>query len=56
MELKPFNGNTMQAWAWLSTLKHYFIILGTTYMATDAADTEAAYQHAVALMGGNAAI
>ena len=49
----PFNGNTTQAQAWLSTVKHYFIALVITYVATDSADTEAACQYAVALMAGN---
>ena len=45
----------MQAWAWFSALKHYFIVVGITYVATEAADTEAAYQYTVRLMGSNAA-
>ena len=43
----------MQARVWFSTLKYYFIMVGITYVATDAANTEAAYQYAVAIMGGN---
>ena len=39
---------------WLSTLKHYFIIVSITYIATKEANTEAVYQYAVVLMGGNA--
>ena len=45
----------MQAHAWLSTLKRYFIAVGLTYKATEAADTLAACQDTVALMTGNAA-
>ena len=52
MEPKPFNGNTTQVW--LSTFKHYFIAVGPTYTATEAADTLAVCQYAVALMAGNA--
>ena len=44
----------MQAKVWLSGIKHYFIAVGITYIASNAANTEAAYQYAVALMGGNA--
>ena len=54
-EPKPFNGNTMQACAWLSALKNYFIAVGLTYTATEAADIEVASQYAVVLMSGNAA-
>ena len=39
---------------WLSVLKRYFIMVGLTHTATKAADTEAMYQYAVALMAGNA--
>ena len=52
---RPFNGNTIQAHIWLSTLKCYLIVVGLTYTATKASDTEAAYQYAVGLMAGNAA-
>ena len=55
VEPKPFNSNTMQACAWLSTLKQYLIIVGLTYKATEVADTLAACQYAVALMAGNGA-
>ena len=41
-EPKPFNGNTIQAHIWLSTLECYFIAVGLTYTAIEAADTEAA--------------
>ena len=41
-EKKPFKGNTTQVQAWLSILKHFFIVVGLTYIATDTADTEAA--------------
>ena len=51
---KPFNGNPMQAHMWLSAVKHYFIVVGLTYTATEAADTEAVCQYAVALMSSNA--
>ena len=54
-EPKPFNGNTMQARAWLSALKRYFIAIGLIYKATEASGTLAACQYAVALMAGNAA-
>ena len=52
---KPFNSNTMQAHVCLSTLKYYFIVVGLTYAATKAADTQAACHYAVVLMSGNAA-
>ena len=42
VEPKLFNGNTMQAHTWLSTLKYYFIVVGLAYTATKADDTEAA--------------
>ena len=45
----------MQARAWLSTLEHYSIVVEITYIATKAANTEAAYLYTVALMGGNIA-
>ena len=45
----------MQAQAWLSTLKYYFIAVGIIYVATKAAGTEAACQYTVELMGGNTA-
>ena len=45
----------MQAQACLSTLICYFIVVGITYIATEAANTEAVCQYAVVLMGGNAA-
>ena len=51
VEPKPFNSNTTQAHAWLSTLKCYFIVVGLTYTATEAANLEAAYQYAVAANG-----
>ena len=54
-EPKLFNSNTMKDCPWLSTLKRYFIVVGLTYMAQKAADTEAACQDAVALISGNAA-
>ena len=44
----------MQAQACLSTLKHYSIAVGITYIATEAANTEAMCQYAVVLMQGNA--
>ena len=53
-EPKPFNDNTMQACAWLSTLKRCFIAVGLTYIATEAANTQAACHYAVGLMAGNA--
>ena len=43
----------MQAQAWLSTLKYYFFVTRIPYVATKAANTEAACQYAVVLMGGN---
>ena len=55
VETKPFNRNNMQACAWLSALEWYFIEVGLTYAATEAADTLAAYQYEVVLMSGNAA-
>ena len=55
MEPKLFNGNNMQAHAWLSTFKRYFIASGLTYKASDAAKTLAVCQYAVLLMAGNAA-
>ena len=55
MEPKPFTGNTTKSHAWFSTLKCYFIVVGLTYTATEAAETEAACQYAVALMAGNTA-
>ena len=55
MDPKPINDKIIQAWAWLSALKCYFIIIGITCIATKAADAEAACQYAMALMGGNAA-
>ena len=45
----------MQAQAFLSALKHYFIAVGITYIATKAADTEIACQYFVVLMAGNIA-
>ena len=45
----------MQAILWLSTLKQYFVVVGLTYTATKAADTEAMCQYTVVLMAGNAA-
>ena len=45
----------MQAYALLSALKGYFITVGITYKATEAADTLAACYYAVVLMAGNAA-
>ena len=54
-EPKPFNSNTIQACAWLSALKWYFIVVGLTFTATEAADMEAACQYTVVLMAGNAA-
>ena len=53
MELKPFNGNTMQAQVWLSTLEHYYTVLSIIYIATEAVDTEEKCQYTVKLMGGN---
>ena len=55
-EPRPFYGNTMQAYAWLYALKYYYILVGLTYTATKAADTEASCQYAVALMSGYTAI
>ena len=55
VEPKLFNGNTMQAYAWLSALKWYFITVGLTYAATKAADTLAACQYTVALKSSNTA-
>ena len=55
VEPKPFNGNTLQAHVWLSTLKWYFIAVGLVYKATKASGTLAACQYAVALMAGNMA-
>ena len=43
----------MQARMWLSALKCYFIVVGLTYTATKAVDTEAVWQYAVALIAGN---
>ena len=54
-EPKPSKGNTTQAQAWLFTLKYYFIVVGVTYMAIKAADTETVCQYGVALMAGNTA-
>ena len=54
-KLKSFNGNTTHAPVWLSTIKCYYIVVGITYIASSTANTEAAYQYAVALIGGNAA-
>ena len=45
----------MQASTWLFALEHYFIAVGLTYMATEAADTEAVCQYTVVLMAGIAA-
>ena len=45
----------MQSHTWFYILKHYFIAVGLTYIATKAADTEAACQYAVVLMAGNTA-
>ena len=42
MDPKPFNGNTIQAQAWLFTLKCNFIAVGIIYTVTKAADIEAA--------------
>ena len=55
VEPKSFNGNTMQGHAWLSILKCYFIVLGLTFTAAEAADTEAVCQYAVVLMASNTA-
>ena len=44
----------MQTQAWFFALRHYFITVGIIYTATEAADTEAVCQYAVALMVGNA--
>ena len=55
MDPKLFNGNTMQAQAWLSALKYYFIAVGITYVATYIADTEAACKYTVVLMRDNTA-
>ena len=41
VESRPFNGNTTQAQSWFFALNCYFIAVGITYMATEAADTEA---------------
>ena len=41
MEPKPLNSNATQAQAWLSTFKHYPIVVGIIYAATKAAGTEA---------------
>ena len=40
---------------WLSALKCYFIVVGLTYTAIEAADTEAAHKYAVVLMASNTA-
>ena len=53
-ELKLFNSNTTQAQAWLSALKHHFIVVGITYIATNAANTEAVCYYTKFLMAGNA--
>ena len=45
----------MQAQAWLFTLKHYFIVVGINYIATNTTDTEAGCWFAVVLIRGNAA-
>ena len=45
----------MQAYAWLSTLKHYFFVVSLIFTATEAANMEAVCQYAVTLMAGNAA-
>ena len=54
-EPKPFNGNTMQAYAWLSALKRCFIAIGLFYKATKASGTLAVCQYAMALMASNEA-
>ena len=45
----------MQGRVQLSTFKHYFIVVATTYIATEAISMEAVCQLAVAIMGGNTA-
>ena len=45
----------MQAQVCLFAVKCYFIAVGIIYIATEAADTEAACQYAVIPMGGSAA-
>ena len=45
----------MQVWACFFALKCYFIVVGITYIATEAANTKAVCQYAMVLMGSNAA-
>ena len=55
MELKPFNGNTMQARMCLFAFKWYLIAIGLIYKVTKASGTLAACQYTVVLMAGNVA-
>ena len=54
-EPKLFTNNTMQACAWLSTVKRYVIAIGLIHKAINAANTLAACQYVVTVMAGNTA-